>query len=62
MCPMCIGNVALIVTGAVSASGWTAFALRKPRAESHRPQGPAQITSRETNAGQEPATIEESRS
>jgi hypothetical protein len=32
MCPACIGNAALIVTGAVSAGGWTAFALRKPQA------------------------------
>jgi hypothetical protein len=34
MCPACIANAALIVTGAVSAGGWTAFALRKPRARS----------------------------
>jgi len=62
MCPLCIGNAALIVSGAVSAGGWTVFALRKPRAATRRRHGPAPITSRETNAGQEPATSEENRS
>jgi hypothetical protein len=62
MCPVCIGNAALIVGGAVSASGWTVFVRRKPRAENRRRQGPAPITSRETNAGPEPATSEETRS
>jgi len=39
MCPACISNAALIVTGAVSAGGWTAFALRSPRApRGSRPQ------------------------
>jgi hypothetical protein len=32
MCPACIANAALIVTGAISAGGWTALALRRPRA------------------------------
>jgi hypothetical protein len=31
MCPACIANAALIVTGVFSTGGWTAFALRRPR-------------------------------
>jgi hypothetical protein len=50
MCPACIANAALIVTGVVSAGGWTASALRKPRAQSGSRQGLPQPTSRETSS------------
>jgi hypothetical protein len=31
MCPACISNAALIVSGLASAGGWTVLAMRKPR-------------------------------
>lgn len=62
MCPACIGNAALFVTGAVSASGWTMFALRQPRAASRRRQAPAQIAPPATNDDREAAAIKESQS
>jgi hypothetical protein len=33
MCPACLATAAFIATGAVSASGLTAFLLRRPRAK-----------------------------
>jgi len=61
MCPACIANAALIVTGTVSAGGWTAFALRKPRARRGSRRGPAEGAVAHEPAGSLPWNAESGR-